>query len=59
MTEFESFYEEVVRPNLAALDTYPSGPVFSDGSDIAQASWDRKMAWLLWMFINNMDAPTA
>lgn len=59
MTPFEEFYADIVKPNLEALDTYDSGPVFSDGSDIAQASWDRKMGFLLWMFVNNMDAPTA
>lgn len=58
MTEFEAFYAEIFKPNLAALDNYDSGPVFTDGAGIDQASWDRKACFLLFMFVNGMDAPT-
>ena len=58
-TEFEAFYEDVFQPNLDALSTYESGPVFSDGYGIDIASWDRKAAFLLFMFVKGMDAPTA
>lgn len=57
MTPFEEFYEETFRPLMAKLETYASGPVFTGGATINQASWDRKAAYLLFMLINGMDAP--
>lgn len=57
MTEFETFFEETFNPLLHKLETYDSGVVFSDGSTIAGASWDRKAAYLVWMVANGMDAP--
>lgn len=56
-TPFELFYHGTFEPLLEKLDNYESGPVFSGGHDIKGASWDRKAAWLLWMFINGMEAP--
>lgn len=58
MTEFEQFYENVFKPNLAALDTYPSGPLYSSGHTINGSSWDRKAAYLLFMFVQGLPAPT-
>ena len=57
MTEFETFFTETFQPLLAKLETYDSGVVFSDGTTIAGASWDRKAAYLVWMIANGMDAP--
>ena len=48
MTPFEQFYANTFKPALDALEAHDSGPVFSDGSGIAGASWDRKAAFLLW-----------
>lgn len=56
-TEFETFFEETFNPLLDKLATYDSGPVFSDGGTINDASWDRKAAYLVWMIANGMDAP--
>jgi hypothetical protein len=56
-TPFEEFYEDVFGPNLDALDTYESGPVFSNGHDIREASWDRKAAFLLFLLVNDMPPP--
>lgn len=49
MTPFEKFHEEVFQPTLAQLDEYDSGPVFTNGHGIAEASWDRKASYLLWL----------
>lgn len=57
MTEFEEFFATTWKEYLNALDTYPSGPVFSTGKPINQASWDRKAAFLLWMIINDLPPP--
>lgn len=57
MTNFEEFFDTTWREYLAALDTYPSGPVFSSGHTIQNASWDRKAAFLLWMIINDLPPP--
>lgn len=56
MTEFERFHEWAMS-TLAKVETYPSGPVFSDGSTIAGASWDRKMSYLLFMLTKGMSPP--
>lgn len=56
MTEFELFHKWVME-TLEKVETYPSGPVFSDGTTIAGASWDRKMSFLLFMFTKGMSPP--
>lgn len=56
MTEFERFFQWV-EETAKKLDTYESGPVFSDGHGIKDASWDRKYAFLLWMFTRGMSPP--
>ncbi len=56
-TEFEEFFEYVFQPLLFKLERYNSGVVFSDGSTINDASWDRKAAYLVWMISQGMDAP--
>lgn len=56
MTEFERFFvwaDETVKK----LDTHESGPVFSDGSGIKDASWDRKYSYLLFLFTKGMSPP--
>ena len=57
MTDFEIFFAEVYGPMLDRVEGYDSGPVFSDGSSIAGASWDRKSAFLLFLLIQGKDAP--
>lgn len=57
MTPFEEFFVETFEPLLKKLDHYDSGVVFSDGSTINRASWDRKAAFLVYMIANGMDAP--
>lgn len=56
MTEFERFHEWVKEP-LARLSHHESGPVFTGGDDIKEASWDRKMSYLLFMFTKGMPPP--
>lgn len=56
MTEFEAFHRWAME-QLDKLETYPSGPVFSDGTGIAGASWDRKMSFLLYMFTKGVPPP--
>lgn len=46
MTPFETYFADVF-PRL--LNTIKGEPrLFSDGSSIERASWDRKAAYLLW-----------
>lgn len=49
MTEFERYFEETFNPLLARLDTHDSGPVFTGGGGIRDASWDRNAAYLLFV----------
>ncbi|MGP1666143.1 MAG: hypothetical protein ACTS5I_09600 [Rhodanobacter sp.] len=56
MTEFEAFFKWAGE-TVQKLDAYESGPVFSDGSGINDASWDRKYAFLLFMFTKGLPPP--
>lgn len=56
MTEFENFFEWS-KGALDRLEQHDSGPVFSSGHDIRNASWDRKYVYLLWLMSKGMPPP--